>query len=89
MLKVLEQILMNKAVEHQGNAKYTEAVKEMQTDSLYELQRLAINMPDYLLDVYEQLEEIINKTIVSESIDFKREISFRTFLFTIMLVHYF
>lgn len=84
MLKVLEQILMNKAVEHQGNAKYTEAVKEMQTDSLYELQRLAINMPDYLLDVYEQLEEIINKTIVSESIDFKREISFRTFLFTII-----
>ncbi|SZF03802.1 unnamed protein product [Blumeria hordei] len=84
MLKVLEQILMNKAVEHQGYAKYTEAVKEMQTDSLYELQRLAINMPDYLLDVYDQLEEIINKTIVSESTDFKREISFRTFLFTII-----
>jgi exportin-5 len=49
MLKVLEHILMSRPVEQPECAAYTEAVKELQADSMYELQRLAGKMPDQLL----------------------------------------
>jgi exportin-5 len=49
MLKVLEHILMSQPVEKPEHAAYTEAVKELQADGMYELQRLASKMPDQLL----------------------------------------
>ena len=49
MLKVLQHILMSRPAEHPEHADYTEAVKEFQTESMYELQRLASKMPDQLL----------------------------------------
>lgn len=52
MLKVLEHILMSQPVEKPEHAAYTEAVKELQADGMYELQRLASKMPDQLLVNY-------------------------------------
>lgn len=49
MLKVLEHILMSRPTEHPNYGAYSEAVKELQTESTYELQRLASKMPDQLL----------------------------------------
>ena len=49
MLKVLEHILMSRPVEQPEYNAYNEAVKELQTDGMYELQRLASKMPDQLL----------------------------------------
>lgn len=49
MLKVLEHILMSQPLERPEFAAYTEAVKELQSDGTYELQRLASKMPDQLL----------------------------------------
>ncbi len=49
MLKVLEHILMSRPVEQLQYTAYTEAVKELLTDGIYELQRLATKMPDQLL----------------------------------------
>jgi hypothetical protein len=49
MLKVLEHILMSRSVEQLQYTAYTEAVKELLTDGIYELQRLATKMPDQLL----------------------------------------
>jgi exportin-5 len=49
MLKVLEHILMSQPVEHPEYTAYSEAVKELQVDGMYELQRLATKMPDQLL----------------------------------------
>ena len=49
MLKVLEHILMSRPAEHPEYTVYAEAVKELQADSMYELQRLASKMPDQLL----------------------------------------
>ncbi len=49
MLTVLEHILMSQPVEHLEYAAYSDAVKELQVDSMYELQRLATKMPDQLL----------------------------------------
>lgn len=49
MLKVLEHILMAQPIEYPNAPVYTEAVKELQAESAYELQRLAGKMPDQLL----------------------------------------
>lgn len=49
MLKVLQQIIMARPVERPELAPYSEAVKDFQTESMYELQRLASKMPNQLL----------------------------------------
>jgi exportin-5 len=49
MLKVLQHILMSHPTEHPEHVAYSEAVKELQADGMYELQRLASKMPDQLL----------------------------------------
>lgn len=85
MLKVLEQLLTSRHVERLGYSAYSDAVKELQADSVYELQRLASKMPDQLLDVYEQLEAKVNEIISSGALDTKRQTSYNTFLFTIIL----
>jgi exportin-5 len=51
MLKVLEHILMSRPIEQPQYSAYNDAVKELQTDGMYELQRLAGKMPDQLLVV--------------------------------------
>ncbi|KAH8661650.1 armadillo-type protein [Tricladium varicosporioides] len=84
MLKVLEHILMSQPLERPELAAYTEAVKELQSDGTYELQRLASKMPDQLLDVYEQLEAKVNEIIASGRLEAKRQTSYQTFLFTII-----
>ncbi|CZT49951.1 related to MSN5 protein (multicopy supressor) [Rhynchosporium secalis] len=85
MLKVLEQLLTNKHIERLEFPAYNDAVKELHIDSIYELQRLASKMPDQLLDVYDQLEAKVNDIVCSGAIDSKRQTSYRTFLFTIIL----
>jgi exportin-5 len=49
MLKVLQHILMSPPAEQLEHTVYLEAVRELQTESVYELQRLASKMPDQLL----------------------------------------
>ncbi|RDW68001.1 hypothetical protein BP6252_09397 [Coleophoma cylindrospora] len=84
MLKVLEHILMSTPAEYPDQPAYSDAVKELHTDSMYELQRLATKMPDQLLEVYEQLEAKVNEIISSGALDRKRQTSYQTFLFTII-----
>ena len=49
MLKALEHILMSRSVERPEYPAYNDTVKELQLDSVYELQRIATKMPDQLL----------------------------------------
>ena len=49
MLKVLEHILFTWPATHPEHRAYTDAIKELQSESLAELQRLAAKMPDHLL----------------------------------------
>ncbi|PHH77160.1 hypothetical protein CDD80_890 [Ophiocordyceps camponoti-rufipedis] len=56
MLKVLEHILMTwPALEPEYRA-YNDSVRDLQGESMVELQRLAAEMPDHLLGVYDQIE---------------------------------
>lgn len=49
MLKVLEHILMTWPTAQPEYKVFNEAIKDLQTESLVELQRLASKMPDHLL----------------------------------------
>ncbi|KAI1763712.1 ARM repeat-containing protein [Hypoxylon sp. FL1150] len=84
MLKVLEHILVTWPATQPEYRVYSDAIKELQAESMVELQRLAINMPDELLDVYDQIEAKVNEMIASGTLDEKRQISYQTFLFTII-----
>ncbi|RAL64721.1 hypothetical protein DID88_001752 [Monilinia fructigena] len=59
---------------------YTEAVKELQAESAYELQRLAGKMPNQLLDVYDQLQAKVNEIISTRNLDKKRQTSYQNLL---------
>ncbi|KAI1385254.1 ARM repeat-containing protein [Hypoxylon trugodes] len=84
MLKVLEHILVTWPATHRDYRVYTDAIKELQAESMVELQRLAAKMPDHLLDVYDQIEAKVNDMIASGTLDEKRQITYQTFLFTIV-----
>ncbi|KAI1007108.1 hypothetical protein K3495_g1107 [Podosphaera aphanis] len=84
MLKVLEYILLDQSIERPECQSYSQATKEMQVDGMYELQRLAMKMPNHLLDVYDRLEETVNQIIASDAVDKRRKLAFQSFLFTII-----
>lgn len=84
MLKVLEHILMTRPEERPGFQAYSDAVKELQIDSMHELTRLATKMPDQLLEVFDQLEAKVSQIVSSGTIDSRQNVSYQTFLFIIM-----
>jgi len=49
MLKVLEHILMTWPSPHPEYRLFNDAIKDLQSESMVELQRLASKMPDHLL----------------------------------------
>lgn len=49
MLRVLEHILMTWPALHPDHRLYNDAIRDLQTESMVELQRLASKMPDPLL----------------------------------------
>ncbi|KAG6006117.1 hypothetical protein E4U54_000229 [Claviceps lovelessii] len=84
MLKVLEHILMTWPNLDSENRAYSDAVKELQSESMVELQRLAAEMPDHLLGVYDQIESRVNEIMASGELDEKRSLAYKSFLFLIM-----
>lgn len=61
MLKVLEHILVTWPATQPEYRVYTDAIKELQAESMIELQRLAINMPD---DLLVSPQSICNRTLI-------------------------
>ncbi|POR36483.1 Uncharacterized protein TPAR_03323 [Tolypocladium paradoxum] len=84
MLKVLEHILLTwPALEPEYRA-FNDAVKDLQGESMIELQRLAAEMPDNLLGVYDQIESRVNEMMASGALDEKRSLAYKSFLFLII-----
>ncbi|CAK7234107.1 karyopherin [Sporothrix bragantina] len=85
MLKVLEHILMTwpspKEPEHRA---FNDSIKELQSESMVELQRLASKQPDHLLSVYDQLEAKVQELIASGTLDEKRQVAYQSVLFLII-----
>ncbi|GAW17865.1 hypothetical protein ANO14919_073320 [Xylariales sp. No.14919] len=84
MLQVLEHILVTWPATHPDYKLYSDAIKDLQGESMVELQRLAAKMPDHLLDVYDQIAAKVNEMVASGTLDEKRQITYQTFLFTII-----
>ncbi|TPX09622.1 uncharacterized protein E0L32_009223 [Thyridium curvatum] len=84
MLKVLEHILLTWPAPQPEHKLFNDAIKDLQSESMVELQRLASKMPDHLLDVYDQLEAKVNDMIASGTLDSKRKIAYQSFLFIIV-----
>ncbi|KAK2612127.1 karyopherin [Conoideocrella luteorostrata] len=84
MLKVLEHILLTWPTLDLENRAYNEAVKDLQSESMIELQRLAAEMPDHLLGVYDQIESRVNDMMNSGALDEKRSLAYKSFLFLII-----
>ncbi|KAF6810057.1 nuclear import and export protein [Colletotrichum musicola] len=84
MLKVLEHILMTWPAPQPEHRAFNEAIKDFQSESMVELQRLASKVPDHLLAVYDQIEAKVNDMISSGTLDEKRQIAYQTFLFIII-----
>ncbi len=53
MLKVLEHILMTWPAPQPEHKLFNDAIKDLQTESVVELQRLASKMPDHLIVCYD------------------------------------
>ncbi|KAK0724766.1 armadillo-type protein [Lasiosphaeris hirsuta] len=84
MLRVLEHILMTWPALQPDYRVFNDAIRDLQTESMVELQRLASKMPDHLLGVYDQLEAKVKEMIASGTLDEKRQIAYQSFLFIII-----
>ncbi|KAK0750412.1 armadillo-type protein [Schizothecium vesticola] len=84
MLRVLEHILMTWPASQPDFKVFNDAIKDLQSESMVELHRLATKMPDHLLDVYDQLETKVKEMIASGTLDEKRQIAYQSFLFIII-----
>lgn len=84
MLKVLEHILMTWPAAQPEHKYLNEAIKDLQAESITELQRLAFKMPDNLLSVYPQLEAKIQEMSASGTLDERRLVNYKSFLFIIV-----
>lgn len=85
MLKVLEHILVTwPSPKGPENRAFNDSVKELQSESMVELQRLATKQPDHLLNVYDQLEAKVKELVQSGTLDEKRQVAYQSFLFLII-----
>ncbi|CAK7566974.1 MAG: karyopherin [Sporothrix epigloea] len=85
MLKVLEHILMTWPSPREPEYRaFNDAIKELQSESMVELQRLAIKQPDHLMSVYDQLQVKIQELMSSGTLDEKRRVAYQSVLFLII-----
>ncbi|KAI6625150.1 hypothetical protein MCOR07_003075 [Pyricularia oryzae] len=84
MLKVLEHILVTWPNPQPEYRLFNESVKDLQSESMVELQRLASKMPDKLLEVYSHIEAKVKEMISSGTLDEKRQLAYQSFLFIII-----
>ncbi|KAI9676883.1 MAG: hypothetical protein M1817_006722 [Caeruleum heppii] len=83
MLNVLKHILITRPVDVPAYPEYSEAVKDLQQDCTHELHRLAMKMPDHLINVYGDLEAKVNEIVATYALDDRQRISCYVFLFII------
>ena len=84
MLKVLEHMLLTWPALQPDYRAFNDAIKDLQGESMVEMQRLASEMPDHLLGVYDQIEVKVNEMMASGGLDEKRSIAYKSFLFIII-----
>lgn len=84
MLKVLEHMLVTWPDLQPDYRAFNDAIKDLQGESMVEMQRLAAEMPDHLLGVYDQIEVKVKEMMSAGGLDEKRSIAYKSFLFIII-----
>lgn len=84
VVKILDYCLSLQYPDDGSNKDYSAAVKNFQGARLGEMQRLAMSFPDYLLDVYSDLEARVNTLMSAEGSDERTKWGLQSFLFIIV-----
>ncbi|KAI4855273.1 hypothetical protein E4T45_03292 [Aureobasidium sp. EXF-8846] len=84
VVKILDYCLSLQYTDDPSNKDYSAAVKNFQGARLGEMQRIAMSFPDYLLDVYSDLEARVNSMMSAEDADERTRWGLQAFLFIIV-----
>ncbi|GAB7356132.1 hypothetical protein MBLNU459_g6730t1 [Dothideomycetes sp. NU459] len=84
VVKILDYILSMQFVEEPSQKEYADAVRSFQGARLGEIQRIAMTFPDYLLDVYGDLEARVAAIMGSQNDDERLKWGLQSFLFIII-----
>jgi exportin-5 len=84
VVKILDYCLSLQYADDPSNKDYSAAVKNFQGARLGEMQRIAMSFPDYLLDVYSDLEARVNSMMSAEDADERTRWGLQAFLFIIV-----
>jgi exportin-5 len=84
VVKILDYCLSLQYPDDGSNKDYSAAVKNFQGARLGEMQRIAMSFPDYLLDVYSDLEARVNTLMSAEGSDERTKWGIQSFLFIIV-----
>ncbi|KAI5196351.1 hypothetical protein E4T39_07845 [Aureobasidium subglaciale] len=84
VVKILDYCLSLQYPDDGSNKEYSAAVKGFQGARLGEMQRIAMSFPDYLLDVYSDLEARVNALMSAEGADERTKWGLQSFLFIVV-----
>lgn len=84
VVKILDYCLSLQYTDDTSNKDYSAAVKNFQGARLGEIQRIAMSYPDYLLDVYPDVETRVNALMSAEGVDERTRWGLQSFLFIIV-----
>lgn len=84
VVKLLDYCLSLQYDDDGSNKDYSAALKNFQGARLGEMQRIAMSFPDYLLDVYADVESRVNALIAASGTDERTKWGLQSFLFIIV-----
>lgn len=83
-LKIFDYILDTKCPAYSGCEAYNDAVKDLQSFSLHQLQRLAMRFPDHLISIFPEVEQKLMSVSQTVAPDEQTRTRYSSVLFIIM-----
>ena len=84
MLRIVQHLLTMQLYDNAAHTTFSDAVKNFESLRVVELQKLALEFPDHLHDVYHELEPRIDVSVQKHSSDPRLAWGYRAFLFIIV-----
>ncbi|KAL8797433.1 MAG: hypothetical protein Q9195_000249 [Heterodermia aff. obscurata] len=82
--KVFDYSLNARRPDNNNSATYTEAIKELESFRLHQLQRLAMRFPDYFITIFDAVEQKVNEIALATATDDHTRIRYSSVLFIII-----
>ncbi|KAL8831732.1 MAG: hypothetical protein Q9191_000703 [Dirinaria sp. TL-2023a] len=81
--KVFDYVLSTRCPENSMSGAYSEAVKDLESFRLHQLQRLAMRFPDYFIHVFDEIERRISEVTQTMATDEQMRMRYSSILFII------